>query len=104
MDHPMMKCGHSANATHNGKPACAICAGISDGKNMIIDDCPPDLSMRRARCSYYGSTPKGRLHEGSCKRGEPCLCERPSSPDLAFFEYCPGKPYDMFYCGCWGWD
>ena len=41
---------------------------------------------RTARCAYYGSTPRGRSHEGYCNRGEPCLCERPSSGSLPFLE------------------
>ncbi len=105
MAHPMMKCGHAANATSNGKPACVICAGISGGANMIVNDNPPNLSGRKARCSYYGTSPKGRNYEGeSCKRGEVCKCERDSSEELAFFEYCLGKDFDKYYCGCWGWD
>ena len=48
--------------------------------------------MRTARCTYHGSTPKGRSHEGPCERGKPCLCEKPSSRSLAFFE--PRGPGD----------
>lgn len=101
---PMMKCGHAANATSNGKPSCVICHGISDGKNLIIDDTPPDLAGRTARCSFYGSTPSGWNHGGPCERGARCLCEVPSSPALAFFESRPCADHDRYYCGCWGWD
>lgn len=87
----MMKCGHAANATDRktGKPVCVICVGISPGATEI-DDSPPDLLERRARCSYYGF---GR-----------CESEGPSSPELAFFEHKPEKDHDSFYCGCRGWN
>jgi hypothetical protein len=100
---PMMKCGHAANSVdgRTGKPACVICAGIHPGA-YIVDDAPPDLSKRTARCAYYGGN-GGRNNEGPC-RGGSCQCEKPSSPDLAFFEHCPGKEHDQFYCGCHGWD
>jgi hypothetical protein len=98
----MMECGHAANATTgNGKPACAIC----DGPRSTTVASAPDLTGRRARCSYFGSTPSGRSHSGSdCKRGEPCKCEVPSATSLAFFGHKPKNQFDEFYCGCWGWD
>ena len=61
-----MKCGHAANSTCNGEPSCAICAGL-DPNAYIIDENPPDLTGRIARCS--------------------CGKEKPSSYDLPFFEY-----------------
>lgn len=103
----LMKCGHTAQgicSRRNGVdinppiPACVICDCFES------DPAPPSLEGRLARCSYYGSTPRGRLHEGPCKRGTPCKCEELSSFDLAFFEYRAGALYDTFYCGCWGWD
>lgn len=116
---PMMKCGHAANSTTviDGErvPACVICAmipGLGDA-GLVVDDHPPDLSERRARCAYYGTIPKTRNHESNhgCKRGEPCLCEEPSDGGekwakygLAFFEHKPKQEYDEFYCGCHGWD
>lgn len=103
----LMKCGHAANGIDgNGAPICIICVGIVDGAREI-DDAPPSLSGRKARCTYYGSTPKGRLHESNfgCKRGESCRCEVASDlPHLPFFGHDPDKPHDSFYCGCWGWD
>ena len=27
-----------------------------------------------------------------------------SRPNLPFFEYSPDKEYDLYYCGCYGWD
>lgn len=99
----MMKCGHAANAINakTGKPSCVICVGIHPGAETI-DDAPPSLIGRKARCSYYNSM-GGRNNEGPC-RGKTCKCEKDSSPNLAFFEYLPNKEFDMFYCGCFGWD
>ena len=103
---PMMECGHAANAQNGkGEPSCVICVGIHPGAEKVVAN-PPDLSKRTARCSYYGSVPTGRSHEGphGCERGKPCMCERPSSSELAFFSHKADKPHDDFYCGCWGWD
>jgi len=101
----MMKCGHAANAhDRHGKPVCAICIGIDPGAT-VVDSHPPGMEGRKARCHYYG---RGRVPYKNecdiCKQGQPCQCERPSSPKLAFFESRPGEPYDKFYCGCRGWD
>jgi hypothetical protein len=108
-DHIMMKCGHAANSIQTmpdgtKKPSCAIC--WPDPESEIIDENPPSLEDRVARCAYYGTLPNGRNHESNydCKRGERCLCERPSSPDLPFFYHRPEREFDEFYCGCWGWD
>lgn len=85
MSHPMMKCGHAANAyTTEGKPCCVICSGIRPGADEI-DEHPPTLTGRLAKCPY-------------CPRKEP------SSPRLAFFEHQPKSEFDVFYCGCRGWD
>jgi hypothetical protein len=83
---PMMKCGHAANATSNGKPSCVICAGISGELNMIIDDNPPNLEGRMSHCAYR------------------CGVVKPSSTKLAFFSYKIDKTHDEHYCGCMGWD
>lgn len=89
----MMKCGHSANAFNEKKePCCAICVGTTPNAE-IVDDNPPDLTGRKARCHY--SQPK---------RGYTCRGIVDSSPDLPFFKREPDKPYDSYYCGCWGWD
>jgi hypothetical protein len=79
---PMMKCGHAANATMDGKPACAICAGLTP-LATVVDDAPPSLEGRIARCTYCGK-------------------EQPSSPDLWFFSANPDREHDYYYCGCWG--
>jgi len=86
---PMMACGHRANA-HGSKVvdgvrvefphACVICDCFT------IADSPPDLTGRKARCSY-------------CKK------ERDSTDKwLAFFGHRPNELYDEYYCGCRGWD
>ena len=83
MSHPMMKCGHAANATSEGKPACAICVGINPGALEIATQ--PELAGRKSKCSY-------------CKR------ERESSSDLPFFEHRPKDAFDRHYDGCRGWE
>lgn len=126
MSKPMMKCGHAANASHQGEPTCVIC--WPDPKAREIADDAPDLTGRTARCAYW---------RGGCKS------QQPSSTSLAFFEYCgPGSKfaegtcgncglyeevhhsdhpnakrceckkfepqgdpgYDKYYCGCLGWE
>ena len=44
-------------------------------------------TARMARCEYCGK-------------------ERPSAEAdrLAFFQPQPNKPYDCYYCGCYGWE
>jgi hypothetical protein len=106
-----------------------------------------ELEGRKARCDFYGGAMK--YVDLYCKdhgphEGKICRCEKPSSEELAFFEYrgkdseyakthckncrqhknfhTPDKiranygkicgwfvpyveaPYDMFFCGCIGWD
>lgn len=85
VDHPLMLCGHAAQGfTVSGNPVCVICFGIVPGADEI-NPSPADLSARTAKCNY-------------------CDHARPSSTDLAFFEYLPKQPTDAFYCGCRGWD
>lgn len=121
MSTPMMKCGHAANATSrpSGKPVCFICAMADGDAAHTVDETPPSLEGRRARCNYYGRPTRANgCGRSECnyggKGGEPCACEQPSSPDLPFFEKEPAsgwtwqknnhKGYDGFYCGCMGWD
>ena len=83
----LMKCGHTAQGKdENGNPLCVICLG--DGKARQIENNKPDLTDRKARCSYYGS----------------CKSETKSSYDLPFFEHRPWLEFDKYYCGCEGWD
>lgn len=88
MNKPLMKCGHTANATTvvDGVeiPCCAICAGIVDGA-YEIDDNAPSLEGRTAKCSY-------------------CDREVPSDYNLPFFEHKPNCKHDSYYCGCMGWN
>ena len=79
-----MKCGCVANATCNGKPICAIHAGLTPDA-AIVSDTQPDLTGRKARCPDC----KGTVN---------------SSFDLAFFAYRPEREFDSFYCGCRGWN
>lgn len=84
MPTPMMKCGHAANATDaNGRPCCAIHAGLTEDAYIVVEG--PSLEGRLAKC-------------GICKKSVP------SNTNLAFFEHCPDKEFDRFYCGCRGWD
>lgn len=81
----MMKCGHAANASYgDGKPVCILCLGIAEGADQI-DDNPPSLENRKAKCTC-------------------CNNETFSSLSLPFFEYVKGKELDSYYCGCKGWD
>lgn len=104
--HPMMKCGHAANGFINKteNPVCVICYGIHPGAT-VVNESTHDLTGRKARCTYYDSRPVGRKTEcDTCRKGQPCYCEEPSSFDLAFFAVHPDKPYDEYYCGCRGWN
>jgi hypothetical protein len=110
MNHPMMKCGHKANAQHKlpdgtFEPACVIC----DPSNGSLEiDNVTQLSGRKARCVYYGRKRyQGCDYPKSVSGNEICLCEGDSENDkLPFFEHQPTKEFDMFYCGCarFGWD
>lgn len=85
MAHHMMKCGHAANAHDaQGNPCCAICIGFKPEATQVAET--PNLQGRTARCSYT------------------CNSSQPSSTDLAFFQHRPTMEYDLYYCGCRGWD
>lgn len=84
-EHPMMQCGHRANATCKGKPCCVICAQIHPGAYEIDEDAP-SLEGRRAKCGCCGTT------------------RASTDSPLAFFKHCPDKEFDEYYCGCYGWD
>ena len=79
----MMACGHSANATCDGKSVCAICYGLTEGATVVVET--PNFEGRVAQC-------------GCCSQTVP------SSDKLAFFEHNPDSAKDRFYCGCCGWD
>jgi hypothetical protein len=78
----MMKCRHSANATCQGRPCCAICAGFTPDAEIVVE--APILDGRKAKCG--------------------CGKTVPSSTDLAFFRHYPNAAYDTYYCGCAGWN
>lgn len=97
MNISMMKCGHAANAHRildggTTIPACAICGCVE------ISESQPNLSGRKARCTYFGKTFKHRGQSVTCHG------ETDSKLSLPFFEQKPDSQYDEYYCGCWGWD
>ena len=79
----LMQCGCRAQAK---TLVCVVHLGIAPGAETPV--AAPDLTGREARCSYRHH-PRGTVA---------------SSLDLAFFTYHPDRPYDSYYCGCWGWD
>lgn len=87
---PMMQCGHAANSHRpDGSPACVICIRTGEpGDPAVMVAVTPDLTGRKARCSYFST----------------CKSETISSTKLAFFEHRPAKPHDNYYCGCMGWE
>lgn len=85
---PLMACGCAATAfdIRTGAPICAV---HFDSGGDVIAPVQPKLAGRAARCAYFGKTLNDWRHASGfgCRRGEPCLCEQPSSTDLPFFEY-----------------
>lgn len=115
MNGPLMKCGHAASAYNatTGQPSCAICLG--DPRAEQIEENPPDLTNRKARCVYFGAVSgiPGQCSPVMGAFGHPelntkprCVCqtEIASNLNLPFFEYRPNEDFDFFYCGCHGWD
>lgn len=132
--HPMMACGHTANATNGyGQPCCAICVGINPGSEQIAD--APNLTGRTARCTCGRTAPSdvsgrlaffefrgpgSRVATDTCKHccyyectHDPEYMARnvPSNPLTVVQQgKCPGfEPhgafeFDHYYCGCRGWD
>lgn len=123
----MMKCGHAANADHDGSPACAICAGINRGWDEV-DDENVLLTGREARCSCGHVRPSNvnlpffeyrgdgsKMATDSCKNcgySEVAHTQEPTrtQQNVVLNGKCPGfEPrgaweYDSYYCGCRGWD
>lgn len=101
-NHPILKCGCVAIALSHGKPACPIhdCFEVADEQ--------PKLEGRLARCTYYGKPVKTGMYNSNCcdkcKSGDVCLCEKPSSNNLWFFQHKPDNEFDEFYCACHGAD
>lgn len=84
----LMKCGHTANATIEDRPCCAICVGLTPDAE-IVDEKLIDLTGRKAKCSQH------RFADGGIVD---------SDLRLAFFKHNPDAEYDSYYCGCWGWN
>lgn len=81
---PLMKCGHAAQGTDKGgNPVCVICIGLDDGAKVVAEE--PNLEGRKASCPY-------------------CHKQVDSSTNLPFFEHLPNRGWDVYYCGCRGWD
>lgn len=89
----LMKCGHIANAElhkDNGFiPACIICDCYEIDKECKNNE---GLEGRTAICT-------GHNNLSGCGDGT-----TNSRWSLPFFKYCPNKPNDEYYCGCWGWN
>lgn len=82
----MLKCGCAAMAVDgDGKPACII-----HNCNEPLEH-QPDLTGRKARCSYYGKQTRRSecLYNGDVKEDGVwiCRCERDSEPTLPFFKF-----------------
>ena len=86
-DKPLMKCGHTANGTYGDehKPICVICYGIVLGATEVDYEANPDLTGRKAKCSF-------------------CNTIVDSNYNLPFYSHKPEREYDEYYCGCKGWD
>ena len=92
-----MRCGHATTAVDgSGHPVCPLCQNYL---GRTVAETQPVLEGRVARCWYDTEgvhKPIGR------ERAVPGPV--PSSLDLPFFEYRPGKAEDGYYCGCQSWD
>ena len=94
-----MKCGHVADSKDpvTDKPLCSLCAGTNE-TCCVLDD-PINLSVRRARCYYYGQ----RNTSNRCGYAY-CECETKSSKDLPYFAVRLMEDFDVYYCGCRGFE
>ncbi len=63
---------------------------VEDKKTSNVEELP-DLTGRKAKCMGAGFK---------------CNCDGivDSSWDLPLFIYQPDRAYDIYYCGCDGWD
>lgn len=82
MSRPVMKCGHVANATCEGKPCCIICMPNKDA--FIVMEEESNYDGRSARCTECGKIVN-------------------SNENLAFFKHTSSE-FDEYYCGCKGWN
>jgi len=107
----MMTCGCATDAviSKTGEPYCIT----HDCKE--IEESPPDLTGRIARCSCRagpGCEANARASQKRFRGGEvqygavPAggkTAEAPSSTELPFFQHKPDESVDSYYCGCMGW-
>ena len=101
----LMECGHTSQGVDaEGNPVCVIHMGIDPGATVVHTD-PPDLTGRKAVCTYArGGDPDGLHTGGGQYAGRQFANGRDSAVTLAFFKHTPEQATDEFYCGCWGWD
>lgn len=100
---PMLRCG-----------CRAMSMGLKAGEDetlrrpaCVVHDCfdvmpdAPDLSARRARCTYYGKMPRHNECNYGGAGNTPCQCEQPSDGPLPFFKYLGvGSPTSLAQCVC----
>lgn len=119
----LMKCGHTANGTYDGRPVCVICAGINPGAHVVVS-AKPSLEGRTATCGDHGATPSRwdlaffeYMGAGSRYATDVCACgyarsahekklrgERVSALVCDAFTARGERATDLYYCGCRGWD
>lgn len=121
----MMKCGHSAQATKevDGKrvPVCVICVGTVPSAEEVVELSDlPNLDDRLARCLCGETIPSSFDLAFFEFRGENSNSAT-NSCECGFFEtahhitdrkggWCDKftsrgpDEFDIFYCGCRGWD
>ena len=119
----MLSCGHSSNATDgHWKPTCVICIDADRPVPISV----PDLTNRLAKCGCGSTRPSSEwenlaffefMGEGSPRALTSCRnCSyhqvahtpevRARNAALKCGEFVPHGPYefDVFYCGCRGFD
>ena len=121
--HPMMRCGHAANGICNSKagvkyspgiPSCVICSCINIATQEF------DLTNRKARCCSLESERDSSLDLAFFEyRGPGSKQSIESCANCGYYEVAHNKPkikscgafkphgaygYDLYYCGCKGWD
>lgn len=85
MTKPIMKCGHRANGIDgNGNHVCVVCSGLKEGWNIPVNE-QPNLVGRKAKCDECGRITN-------------------SKENLPFFKYISDEKFDVYYCGCRGFE
>jgi hypothetical protein len=80
----IMACGCAAQGTKTVGDQDVACCVVHNCD--IAADVQPDLTDRKAVCTYSGHRPID------------------SRFNLAYFVYRPDQETDQYYCGCYGWD